>query len=132
MGKYAIVKDGKVINTVEAEPEFAEKEGWVSFTDYGDDGHAISQSISLYVDGKFLKAPLPEMPLDIKWQNIRIKRDNLLNASDINVLPDRWYAMSDATQQAWITYRQELRNLPETYGSPTGNTDLIVWPTKPN
>ena len=81
MGKYAIVKDGKVINTVEAEPEFAEKEGWISFTDYGDDGHAISQGISLYVDGKYSKAPLPEIPLDIKWQGMRIKRDTLLIAS---------------------------------------------------
>ena len=27
--KYAIIKNGKVVNTVEAEPDFAAEQGWV-------------------------------------------------------------------------------------------------------
>jgi hypothetical protein len=27
--RYAIIKNGKVVNTVESEPDFAEKQGWV-------------------------------------------------------------------------------------------------------
>jgi hypothetical protein len=67
-----------------------------------------------------------------EWIIIRSKRDELLTQSDLNILPDRFALMDSNTQQAWITYRQELRNLPDTYGANTGNTDLIVWPTKPN
>ena len=30
MAKYAVVENGKVINTVVSEPEFAQEQGWIS------------------------------------------------------------------------------------------------------
>jgi len=53
----------------------------------------------------------------------REQRNALLAASDWSVLPDA----PVADQQAWIDYRQALRDVPEQEGFPTD----IDWPTKP-
>ena len=56
-----------------------------------------------------------------KWARIRLKRDQLLAASD-------WMANSDVTMSdAWVTYREALRDLPSTESDP----DDIVFPTEP-
>jgi hypothetical protein len=54
--------------------------------------------------------------------NARSQRDKLLAASD-------WTQVIDApvNQEAWATYRQSLRNVPQQDGFPT----TIVWPVKP-
>jgi hypothetical protein len=55
-----------------------------------------------------------------KWARIRLKRDQLLAASD-------WMANSDVTMSdAWTTYRQALRDIT-TQDDP----DDITWPTEP-
>jgi hypothetical protein len=52
----------------------------------------------------------------------RAQRNQLLTASD-------WTQVIDApvNQEAWATYRQSLRNVPQQDGFPT----TIVWPVKP-
>ena len=56
-----------------------------------------------------------------KWITIRSQRDQLLAASD-------WMANSDVTMSdAWVTYREALRDLPSTESDP----DDIVFPTEP-
>lgn len=65
--------------------------------------------------------------LDAKWHFIRIKRNNLLKESDIEIAIDRWEAMDKATKTSWTTYRQELRNIPQTFSTP----EDVIWPTKP-
>jgi len=54
--------------------------------------------------------------------NARSQRDKLLAESD-------WTQVIDApvNQEAWATYRQSLRNVPQQDGFPT----TIVWPVKP-
>jgi hypothetical protein len=54
--------------------------------------------------------------------NARSQRDKLLSESD-------WTQVIDApvNQEAWATYRQSLRNVPQQDGFPT----TIVWPVKP-
>jgi len=52
----------------------------------------------------------------------RIKREQLLNASDWTQLSD-----SPVDQEAWSTYRQALRDIPTQAGFPHD----ITWPTKP-
>ena len=47
---------------------------------------------------------------------LRSERNNLLFATDIIVLPDRWALMDDATKAAWANYRQALRDLPANTG----------------
>jgi len=53
----------------------------------------------------------------------RERRNALLAESDWSVLPDA----PVADQQAWIDYRQALRDVPEQEGFPTD----INWPIKP-
>lgn len=62
-------------------------------------------------------------------QEVRELRTSYLASSD-------WTQMTDAplteTQKTeWRTYRQALRDLPQTYSSATDKSD-IVWPTKPS
>ena len=130
MAAYAIVKNGVVVNIVEASPEFASEQGWVECPQYHDDGTVIE--IGHLHDGKFSKPPSPPRDLEKEWEFARMKRTALLTQSDVNVLPDRWASMNTAIQQAWSTYRQALRDIPKTYGAPTGDPELIVWPTVPN
>ena len=58
------------------------------------------------------------------WEQIRAQRDGLLKDSD-------WSVVSDATpkpsKEAWLTYRQALRDLPSTFSTP----EEVIWPTKP-
>jgi hypothetical protein len=58
---------------------------------------------------------------------MRKKRDELLAASDVYVLADRWDSYTEETRTAWATYRQALRDLPQT----TDDINNIVWPVKP-
>jgi len=57
-----------------------------------------------------------------KWAMIRAERDALLASTDWRAMPDA-PTMSDA----WVTYREALRDLPSTESDP----DDIVFPTEP-
>jgi hypothetical protein len=67
---------------------------------------------------------VPYVPPAPTWEQIRIQRDSLLTSSD-------WSVASDATpkpsKEAWLTYRQALRDVPENFSSP----EEVVWPNKP-
>jgi len=56
-------------------------------------------------------------------EQVRNERDRLLTASDWTQVAD---APADA--QAWATYRQALRDVPQQSGFP----DNIEWPQPPN
>lgn len=58
----------------------------------------------------------------VKWDQIRIWRDEELRLSD-------WTQLTDAPvdKLAWAEYRQALRDLPAQGGSP----DKVVFPEKP-
>jgi hypothetical protein len=57
----------------------------------------------------------------------RRERDELLRASDLLVLPDRWATMTQDQQQALTDYRQALRDVPQQAAWP----DTIEWPQCP-
>jgi len=61
----------------------------------------------------------------LTWNDIRLKRDTLLMSSD-------WTMISDTSvdQAAWKTYRQTLRDIPETYKDKEPSE--VVWPTEPS
>jgi len=74
--------------------------------------------------------PLPDI---VKASNtekfliaIRVKRDSLLAASDWTQGDDS--PLTDEAKTSWATYRQELRDMPETY---TADPDAVVWPDAP-
>jgi hypothetical protein len=59
---------------------------------------------------------------DRLWTSVRAERDRRLVESDPFLAPDR-----DVDQNAWIAYRQLLRDLPETVTDP----GAVVWPERP-
>lgn len=67
-------------------------------------------------------------PASDPWIGIRTRRDELLAASDVAVVADKWAAMSSDAQAAWTAYRQALRDLPQNQTDP----ENITWPTSPD
>ena len=61
----------------------------------------------------------------LTWDDIRATRDQILRNTD-------WTMTSGATvdQAQWAAYRQNLRDLPQTYKDKT--PDDVVWPTQPS
>ena len=61
----------------------------------------------------------------LTWDDIRATRDEILQNTD-------WTMTTGATvdQAQWAAYRQNLRDLPQTYKDKT--PDDVVWPTQPS
>lgn len=58
---------------------------------------------------------------------LKRKRNQLLYRSDIYALPDFPHA-TEEIRQAWLDYRQTLRDLPEL----TDDLEHPIWPTPPS
>ena len=67
---------------------------------------------------------VPYVPPAPTWEEIRAKRDGLLKDSDWTTLPD---AQPKPSKEAWLAYRQALRDITKTFSSP----EAVIWPTKP-
>jgi len=78
----------------------------------------------LIIDGVPVDRPPPSEAEQIAkaWIHLRNRRNLLLSQTD-------WTQVSDAPvdQGAWATYRQALRDLPNTTGDPRN----VVWPHLP-
>ena len=61
----------------------------------------------------------------LTWDSIRTTRDQILRDTD-------WTMTTGATvdQAQWAAYRQNLRDLPQTYKDKT--PDDVIWPTQPS
>lgn len=62
---------------------------------------------------------------DMKWEQVRNKRDYLMSQTDWTQIPDA--PLTADKKQAYSNYRQSLRDIPQTYSDP----DDVVWPEKP-
>lgn len=62
---------------------------------------------------------------DFSWKNIKLKRDYLLKSTD-------WTVTSGSTvdQAAWVSYRQQLRDLPQTFAGV--KLSEVRWPEAPS
>ena len=74
---------------------------------------------------------MTEAPMKI----LREERDKkLLETDKYTSIPD-WPHTSEEVKQAWVTYRQALRDLPAT-ATPqldeNGNLTNVTWPTPPS
>lgn len=67
-----------------------------------------------------------EKKRQLDWIPFREQRDRLLRESDWTQISD-YSLISEEERVLWAEYRQELRDLPETYPDPF----TIVWPSKP-
>lgn len=71
-------------------------------------------------------SPIAWRPPEIDhWGTLRSERDRLLSLSDKYVLPD--FPQPEPQRQAWLDYRQALRDLPELTADP----ESPVWPARP-
>ena len=86
----------------------------------------LNSGVSISIDSPEYQTYLEELskPPVPTWDTIRIQRDSLLKDSD-------WAIISDATpkpsKEAWLTYRQALRDIPQNFSTP----EEVVWPDKP-
>jgi len=78
------------------------------------------QGKEIYLNDNILA--LRDKTIVITWNNVRDKRNYLLTKADYTQMPD-W----PGDKVAWATYRQTLRDLPQTYT----NASDVIWPTKP-
>ena len=62
---------------------------------------------------------------DLDLNMVRGQRDGQLRGSDWTQIGDA--ALGDHTPQEWATYRQALRDVPQTYS----RVSEVVWPTPP-
>jgi hypothetical protein len=110
--RYAIIQNNRIQNIVIAEKNYAEQQGWVLVEDTVGIGYE-------FIDGSWVN-PNP-ITIDLAL-SVRTQRNILLEESD-------WTQLSDTpvNKQAWVTYRQELRDIPNQSGFPS----TIVWPLKP-
>ena len=70
--------------------------------------------------------PEPELVEELEpitWETIRTQRNYLLSQTDWIFAPD----VTLKNKEAWITYRQSLRDLTNTFKNP----EEVVWPEKP-
>ena len=116
MTRYAIVEDQKVVDVIIADADFAAEHNLIECPEAGR---------GWSYDGSTFSPP----PRDVlaEWKFARSIRDEYLVTSDLNVLPDRWAAMSAEKQAEWSTYRQALRDIPSNFTDPAD----IQWTTKP-
>ena len=77
----------------------------------------------------------PQYVLQYNLTLLRRARDPKLSGTDIYVLAD-FPHKNDTIKQAWLTYRQSLRDITKTNPTPIVDDDDnligIVWPTAPN
>ena len=74
---------------------------------------------------EWAKTNTAEDPDGLTWNDIRSKRDGILQSTD-------WTMTTGATvdQAQWAAYRQTIRDIPQTYKDKT--PDDVVWPTQPS
>ena len=98
------------------------------YNPFGGGNQTWEQYVNQQVaEGKAQVLQLTQVPdrLAAYWNDVIIKRNGLLVESDWSQLRD--VSLPDNTQ--WVSYRQTLRDIPQTYAS---DPRLIVWPVKPS
>lgn len=121
--KFYVIEKNVVANVIVCSEEYAARNKLIKFpveTEFG-----IADTNWTYLDGKFLPPPRDILS---EWEAIRLRRNMLLQESDMFVLPDRWASYSSDEQEAWSMYRQELRDLPSKFIDPKE----VVFPTRPD
>ena len=62
------------------------------------------------------------------WSEVRVSRDEALKSTDLWYLKDRWDNLTTTAKGQLNTYRQLLRDLPQTYSDP--DEAVENWPIR--
>jgi len=123
MIKLLLNKNNILLNWVQSESgDFGKlKDGEKVVIDNDINTANLMDSIGYYYDE--VKKTLNKTK-ELKFKDIREQRDILLKDSDYTQLPDSTYP---STQDAWKTYRQQLRDITKGVTDP----DEITFPEEP-
>lgn len=66
----------------------------------------------------------------VNMKALKNQRTSLLTECDWTQMPDS--PLSDDAKAIWVTYRQELRDLPAAQADPYDPDNFTGWPTKPS
>lgn len=72
-----------------------------------------------------IEAVRVEAEVEYEWIQIRKKRSEILKNTDWTQLNNA--PLTPELVEAWATYRQELRDLPQVFDDP----DFVIWPDEP-
>lgn len=86
-----------------------------------------SDGTPLYTEEELIQAYKEKVRNLTVWQEFLQERNKRLSETDWTQSRD----VSLANDADWITYRQALRDLPETADPWLNGEDSINWPTKP-
>ena len=121
---YYKTEDKRLINCMVKFAEFNEVHPFTaSANDPEEHGVNIYNDIVSGKYGPIADYVAPVVSPSQLWIQIRLQRDALMAASDYTQMPD----YNASNKAAWATYRQALRDLPQTQTDPAN----ITWPTKP-
>lgn len=120
MREAAIIQDGEIANVIIIP---AGKAGDKMLSDTCVDITELETKPGIgngwkFADGAFI-------PPSVSWNDVREHRDSLLASSDWSQMPDN--ALAAPAIAAWAAYRQQLRDIPQTFDDP----DAVVWPEAP-
>lgn len=123
MSFYVQLKNGKIDNYINYLPELPEGFSVVEITDIEFDQIINQRTHYFDITDNTVKI-ISKSDEDI-WFEIRNKRNTLLRESD-------WTQMNDSPlntekKNEWLNYRNNLRNLPQTFINP----DEVIWPDVP-
>ena len=98
-----------------------------SIIEVADTDEVYEKSVKANAPGAYeiMDKELFEQQRTFKWDEQRLLRNQLLTECDWVVLPHS--PVAEASLQAWLDYRQELRDCIK----PGTNPFAIVWPQKP-
>lgn len=121
--KYAIIELGVVKNVAVATEEVGTAEGWVKLPD----DTPINPGW-LFNNGGF---EMPPQDIAVIKRHFIDEARMLFLESDVFISNDLWEGYTDAQKQAWIAYRQLLRNVPTVVNSEGWEPDNYELPTIP-
>jgi hypothetical protein len=117
-GTYYETGDAVICRMSKSQPYYPFSGGSITWEQYVNQqvAQGLAQVVQLINDPTRLAA---------YWNDVIIKRNGLLVESDWTQLRD----VSLGDNPEWVSYRQQLRDIPQTYAS---DPRLIVWPVKPS
>jgi len=122
--------DGVIVRTgscVDSDFDMQAAEGELVIEGIADDNFSVISDGNI-VDAPKINAPNTAELISQTQKESRANRNVRLQKSDWTQFPDS--PLSDTKKAEWTTYRQALRDIPETYSDAT-SLDDIIWPTKP-
>lgn len=122
VGKRAVVFIRTGIEKVAGEDEEGNEQISWKAVEYQTEVNALKFEVTKDFIDKLI-----EQETEAEAEKVRKKRNDLLDATDKEMMVDRIENEDEAEVSKWKNYRQALRDLPEQEGFPFD----IEWPKKP-